>query len=61
MEFKMIKIETINKYYEDLKKEFQIIENKEFSHIEGLRQCKTRKGCFVYGKLIMTIELLDRQ
>ena len=55
MEFKMIKIETINKYYEDLKKEFQITENKEFSHIEGLRQCKTRKGCF------MAIELLDRQ
>ena len=59
MEFKMIKIETINKYYEDLKKEFQILENKEFSHIEGLRQCKTRKGCFVYGKLIMAIHLLD--
>ena len=57
----MIKIETINKYYEDLKKEFQITENKEFSHIEGLQQCKTRKGCFVYGKLIMAIELLDRQ
>ena len=57
----MIKIETINKYYEDLKKEFQIIENKEFSHIEGLRQFKNRKCCFVYGKLIMAIELLDRQ
>ena len=54
-----INLHFLDKLYEDLKVEFRNIEKKDFSSFEGLSQCKTRKGCFVYGKLVTVIKLLE--
>ena len=49
----------LTKLYEDLKIEFKNIEKKDFASFVGLSQCKTRRGCFVYGKLVTVIKLLE--
>lgn len=49
----------LTKLYEDLKIEFKNTEKKDFSSFQGLSQCKTRKGCFVYGKLVTVVKLLE--
>ena len=55
----MIKTETLWSYYEDAKAEFESVEEREFSHLEGLSQCATRKGCFAYGKIVTFIKLIE--
>ncbi len=54
-----IKTETLWSYYEDAKAEFQTVEKKEYSHLEGLSQCSTRKGCFALGKIVTFIKLIE--
>ena len=54
-----IKTETLWSYYEDAKAEFESVEKKEFSHLEGLSQCSTRKGCFALGKIVTFIKLIE--
>tara|TARA_Y100000401_G_C8221799_1_gene173692 strand:- start:130 stop:309 length:180 start_codon:yes stop_codon:yes gene_type:complete len=54
-----IKNQTLWKNYEEAKAEFLSVEKKVFSHQEGLSQCKTRKGCFAYGKILTWIKLIE--
>jgi len=44
-----------------LKDEFKSYESKDYDFQDGLSQCKTRKGCFVYGKIIMVEQILDKE
>ena len=53
--------DRIYNYYQILKDEFKSYELKEYDFQDGLSQCKTRKGCFVYGKIVMAEEILDKE
>ena len=49
-------------YYLDiLKDEFKSYELKDYDFQDGLSQCKTRKGCFVHGKIVMVEQILDKE
>ena len=48
-------------YLEILKNEFKSYELKDYDFQDGLSQCNTRKGCFVFGKIRMVEQILDKE
>jgi|TARA_B110000483_G_scaffold180440_1_gene213366 hypothetical protein len=54
-----IKTQTLWRYYEDAKAEFKSVEKKEFSHLEGLSQCNTKKGIYFLGQIVTFIKLIE--
>ena len=44
-----------------LKDEFKSYESKDYDFQDGLSQCKTRKGCFTFGKIKMVEQILDNE
>ena len=48
-------------YLESLKNEFKSYELKDYNFQDGLSQCNTRKGCFVFGKIRMVEQILDKE
>ena len=48
-------------YLESLRNEFKSYELKDYDFQEGLSQCNTRKGCFVFGKIRMVEQILDKE
>ena len=48
-------------YLESLKNEFKSYELKDYDFQDGLSQCNTRKGCFVFGKIRMVEQILDKE
>jgi hypothetical protein len=53
--------DKIYNYHQILKDEFKSYELKDYDFQEGLSQCNTRKGCFVFGKIRMVEQILDKE